>query len=198
MFESLNNVDWTLLHQQKLVLLEMLGRQRDGSPEAEALSGIINLLDALQDDAAAIGRWVFPGGNEAEEDTSLAPASENPTDAQTAGQGRTIRLTLDDDWIEVTVGSPVAVVLYQDQFTVFFLTLPPTTCSTMATSTRQSRVLAARGGHAFRSDQPAQSCGCAAHPGTLMRRVSMSRISAALSPKNEGNHDVDIPDSWEA
>ncbi|MBN2561568.1 MAG: hypothetical protein JXQ75_11620 [Phycisphaerae bacterium] len=61
MFESLNNVDWSLLHQQKLTLLEMLSRRRDGSAEAEALAGVINLLDALQDDAAAHGRWTFPG-----------------------------------------------------------------------------------------------------------------------------------------
>ena len=69
MFESLNNVDWSLLHQQKLVLLEMLSRQQDGSPEAESLSGIINLLDALdalQDDAADIGRWAFPDEDEVE------------------------------------------------------------------------------------------------------------------------------------
>lgn len=67
MFESLNNVDWNLLHQQKLTLLAMLRRQRDGSPEAEALSGIINLLDTLQDEAADAGIWEFPGENEAEE-----------------------------------------------------------------------------------------------------------------------------------
>ena len=60
MFESLNNVDWKLLHQQKLVLLEMQRCQRDGTPAAEALSGIIHLLDALQDDAAAMGLWAFP------------------------------------------------------------------------------------------------------------------------------------------
>ena len=61
MFESLDKVDWDLLHQQKVALLEMLDRQKDGSPEAEALSGIVNLLDALQDEAAAAGRWAFPG-----------------------------------------------------------------------------------------------------------------------------------------
>ena len=56
MSEALKNVDWSLLHQQKLTLLKMLNRQRDGSPEAEALAGIIDLLDALQDEAAADGR----------------------------------------------------------------------------------------------------------------------------------------------
>jgi hypothetical protein len=60
MFESLNQVDWALLHRQKLVLLAIRSRQPDGSPEFEALSGIIHLLDALQDDAEAAGRWRFP------------------------------------------------------------------------------------------------------------------------------------------
>jgi len=61
MFESLNNIDWNLLHQQKLLLLKMLECQQDGSAEAEALSGIINLLDTLQDEAADTGIWAFPG-----------------------------------------------------------------------------------------------------------------------------------------
>ena len=61
MFESLKNVDWNLLHQQKLVLLAMRKQCCNDSPKADALSGIIHLLDALQDDAAARGLWVFPG-----------------------------------------------------------------------------------------------------------------------------------------
>ena len=61
MFESLNGVDWYLLHRQKLALLTLRQRVPEGSAEAEALSGVIHLLDALQDDAAAIGRWTFPG-----------------------------------------------------------------------------------------------------------------------------------------
>ena len=61
MFDSINNVDWNLLHQQKLTLLEFLDKQPHGSTEAEALMGIIHLLDALQDDATAAGRWTFPG-----------------------------------------------------------------------------------------------------------------------------------------
>ncbi len=60
MFESLNRVDWDLLYEQKLVLLAIRRRQRDGSAEFEALSGIIHLLDALQDDAVADGRWTSP------------------------------------------------------------------------------------------------------------------------------------------
>ena len=73
MFESLNNIDWNLLHQQKLVLLKMLEYQRDGQPEAEALSGIINLLDALQDDAANAGLWSFPGETETKEVRDVQP-----------------------------------------------------------------------------------------------------------------------------
>ena len=74
MFESLNGVDWDLLHRQKLTLLKLRQRQPEGSDEADALSGVIHLLDALQDDATAIGCWTFPG----ESDNSSAvepPAS---------------------------------------------------------------------------------------------------------------------------
>ena len=68
MFKSLENVDWNLLHNQKLALLEILERQHAASNEAEALLGIINLLDALQDDAAAIGLWEFPSEDGTEAD----------------------------------------------------------------------------------------------------------------------------------
>lgn len=60
MFPSLDRVDWQLLYQQKLALLGVLdGMDRD-TPTAEALCGIVHLLDALQDDAAEVGRWKFP------------------------------------------------------------------------------------------------------------------------------------------
>ncbi|HOW72217.1 MAG TPA: hypothetical protein PKY77_16580 [Phycisphaerae bacterium] len=61
MSEALKNVDWDLLHRQKLTLLAMHGRQPCGSTEFEHLSGIIHLLDALQDDAADAGLWAFLG-----------------------------------------------------------------------------------------------------------------------------------------
>ena len=61
MFDSLNRVDWDLLHRQKRVLGERLSSNRLKPSEAEALWGIVHLLDALQDDAAAAGRWTFPG-----------------------------------------------------------------------------------------------------------------------------------------
>ena len=66
MFNSLDKIDWNLLHKQKLALLAIRKRQHDSSPECEALSGIIHLLDALQDDAVADGRWTFP--NETDEE----------------------------------------------------------------------------------------------------------------------------------
>ena len=61
MFNSLNRVDWDLLHQQKQTLVTMRARLPEESSEYEALSGIIHLLDALQDDAADAGLWAFPG-----------------------------------------------------------------------------------------------------------------------------------------
>ena len=61
MFNSLDRVDWELLHRQKLVLLNVLDTMDRNSPIAEALWGLVHLLDALQDDAAAAGRWTFPG-----------------------------------------------------------------------------------------------------------------------------------------
>ena len=63
MFESLDQVDWELLHRQKLVLLNVLDNMDRNSSVAEALWGLVHLVDALQDDAAADGRWTFPGEN---------------------------------------------------------------------------------------------------------------------------------------
>ena len=67
MFNTLNQVDWDLLHQQKLALLRLLEREPYDSPDAEMLSGIINLLDTLQDEVADAGIWAFPGDSETEE-----------------------------------------------------------------------------------------------------------------------------------
>ena len=72
MFRSLDRVDWQLLHQQKLVLLDVLDGLDRNSSVAEALWGIMHLLDALQDDAAAAGRWAFP-------DEPIAPAATEPS-----------------------------------------------------------------------------------------------------------------------
>ena len=60
MFDSLSGVDWNLLHQQKLVLVDWLSGIPPKPSETEVLWGIVHLLDALQDDAVADGRWEFP------------------------------------------------------------------------------------------------------------------------------------------
>jgi len=60
MSEAIKGIDWNLLHEQKLVLLSMRERHQDGSTERDALSGIIHLVDALQDESIAEGQWAFP------------------------------------------------------------------------------------------------------------------------------------------
>lgn len=60
MFDSLNGVDWDLLHRQKRVLVEWLSGRPPKPSQLEELWGIVLLLDALQDDAVAGGRWQFP------------------------------------------------------------------------------------------------------------------------------------------
>ena len=65
MFEKLN-IDWDLCHRQKLALVGLLLRStgavnvRLTPNEREAIEGIVNLLDALQDEAVAAGLWAFP------------------------------------------------------------------------------------------------------------------------------------------
>lgn len=61
MFEFLNRVDWKLLHRQKRVLVKQLSCDTLKAADAEALWGIVHLIDALQDDAVSAGRWTFPG-----------------------------------------------------------------------------------------------------------------------------------------
>ncbi len=65
MFEKLN-IDWDLLHRQKLALVALLSRSTEAGSvkltpsDREAIEGIVELLDALQDDAVAAELWVFP------------------------------------------------------------------------------------------------------------------------------------------
>lgn len=61
MFDGLKNVDWELLHRQKRAVMTLLDSKRLLARETEALSGLVHLLDALQDDASAAGLWTFPG-----------------------------------------------------------------------------------------------------------------------------------------
>ena len=92
MFELLNHIDWDLLHQQKSTLLAIRTRQRDGSPEFEALSGIIHLLDALQDDAVADPgtsrpRYMRPKGTR--KSSTLRSTQWNPWSSHTPAQEST-------------------------------------------------------------------------------------------------------------
>ena len=65
MFEKLN-IDWDLLHRQKLALVALqlrstgTGNVKLSRDDREAIEGIVNLLDALQDDMVAAGLWAFP------------------------------------------------------------------------------------------------------------------------------------------
>ena len=68
MFNSLNRVDWDLLHQQKQTLVTVRARLPKRSTEYESLSSIIHLLDALQDDAVADGQWTFLNEDEMQGD----------------------------------------------------------------------------------------------------------------------------------
>ncbi len=68
MFEKLN-IDWDLLHWQKVALVALqlrstgTGSVKLTRSEQEAIEGIVDLLDALQDEAAAVGLWAFPEEN---------------------------------------------------------------------------------------------------------------------------------------
>jgi hypothetical protein len=68
MFNSLNRVDWDLLHEQKQILVTMRATLPEQSSEFEALSGVVHLLDALQDDAVADGRWTLANEDEMQGD----------------------------------------------------------------------------------------------------------------------------------
>ena len=76
MFNSLNRVDWDLLHEQKQILVAMRAKLPEQSKEYEALSGVIHLLDALQDDAVTDGRWTFPNGDEQKRKQAMNPTND--------------------------------------------------------------------------------------------------------------------------
>ncbi len=59
-FPCLERVDWGLLHAQKRFLTGRLEELEPG-PVRDVFQGLVNFLDALQDDAAAAGLWTFPG-----------------------------------------------------------------------------------------------------------------------------------------
>ena len=66
MSQASQNIDWDLLHRQKSMLVRMRTKVAEKSPEFEALSGIIHLLDAIQDEAVDQGRWTFPKNTKGE------------------------------------------------------------------------------------------------------------------------------------
>lgn len=77
MFKSLNNVDWHLLHQQKLILLKMMNSCRKNSVETKSLEGIISLLDTIQDEAAEAGIWDFPVEEDDKDECEICESCDN-------------------------------------------------------------------------------------------------------------------------
>ena len=53
-------VDWELLHKQKFILIDAMGQYRGNSRIHQGILGVLNLLDALQDDAESAGLWTDP------------------------------------------------------------------------------------------------------------------------------------------
>lgn len=74
MFESLEGIDWDLIEQQKVALQALSESQSQES--AEAISGIVDFLDALLDDAAAAGHCGPPAEQE-ERDESESTAEND-------------------------------------------------------------------------------------------------------------------------
>jgi hypothetical protein len=59
-FDSVNCVDWELLYRQKRTLVECMISKQVTPDRHEHLSGILDVLDALLDDAEAAGCWTHP------------------------------------------------------------------------------------------------------------------------------------------
>jgi hypothetical protein len=67
--KSLQNVDWDLLHQQKMALILLSYLENVPLPvltdeQKENLDGIVNFIDAIQDDIVELGLWKFPAEKE--------------------------------------------------------------------------------------------------------------------------------------
>jgi len=59
--KSLGGVDWDTLHSQKQALIDAVSRRDASHPFTQVLDGIINFIDALQDDAVDQAKiWTFP------------------------------------------------------------------------------------------------------------------------------------------
>lgn len=67
--QTLKNVDWKLLYEQREGLTSVISMHRDSPWEDDIvtiddLGGILNLLDALSDDAENAGLFVHPNPTE--------------------------------------------------------------------------------------------------------------------------------------
>lgn len=60
---ALKNVDWQMLYQQRMTLVDAIADLRKDYPMAytDELTGILNLLDALSDASEEAGLWQHPG-----------------------------------------------------------------------------------------------------------------------------------------
>ena len=54
--KSVEGIDWNLLHEQKLRLLEVIS-YCDNEP---LLDGLVNLIDNMCDEAEELGLWSYP------------------------------------------------------------------------------------------------------------------------------------------
>lgn len=55
-------IDWELLRQQKETLVDVISQYRLSKTQ-EKLTGILHLLDAIQDDAESAGLWTNPANS---------------------------------------------------------------------------------------------------------------------------------------
>jgi hypothetical protein len=60
--KTIAGVDWELLHGQKQFLFGFLDEAHESgrAEEEQAIEGILNLIDGLQDAADEAGLWKFP------------------------------------------------------------------------------------------------------------------------------------------
>ena len=72
MFDACNRVDWNLLYWQKDAVLDWLITNPHAETEfVESLWGVVHLVEALQDDAVAAGRWQVPDDHVPSADTCV-------------------------------------------------------------------------------------------------------------------------------
>lgn len=59
----INGIDWDMLHDQKLEMVQILldNEKVFGATSKMKMEGVVNLIDDLQDVAAKLRMWEFPG-----------------------------------------------------------------------------------------------------------------------------------------